>query len=175
MATCNPWRPLKVRPGRLAGGPPKGPTVSGHRLMTAKFAPEDILKPRNPAIPPQRRCFSSKSCFFFLRRRAHRRQTTVFTTPKRVLTSVFSVFALLNQPRFAFQPASFHFIQFQKISRFHSNPQGPSLPSRLSTHSLQESLAHRQRVGPGLATRVGPGARSSAPSCGQGVDAGRRG
>jgi hypothetical protein len=35
-----------------------------------------------------------------LRRRAHRRQTTVFTTPKRVLTSVFSVFALLNQPRF---------------------------------------------------------------------------
>ena len=65
VATCNPWRPLKVRPGRLAGGPPKGPTVSGHRLMTAKFAPEDILKPRNPAIPPQRRCFSSKSCFFF--------------------------------------------------------------------------------------------------------------
>ena len=89
--------------------------------MTAKFAPEDILKPRNPAIPPQRRCFSSKSCFFFLRRRAHRRQTTVFTTPKRVLTNVFSVFALLNQPRFAFQPASFHFFQFQKISRFHSN------------------------------------------------------
>ena len=89
--------------------------------MTAKFAPEDILKPRNPAIPPQRRCFSSKSCFFFLRRRAHRRQTTMFTTPKRVLTSVFSVFALLNQPRFAFQPASFHFFQFQKISRFHSN------------------------------------------------------
>ena len=44
MATCNPWRPLKVRPGREAGGPPKGPPAVGHRLLTTKFAPEDILK-----------------------------------------------------------------------------------------------------------------------------------
>ena len=141
--------------------------------MTAKFAPEDILTPRNPAIPPQRRCFSSKSCFFFCVDGLIGANAPCLPRPDAFKQASFPCFTFVNQPRFAFQPASFHFIQFQKISRFHSNPQGPSLPSRLSTHSLQESLAHRQRVGPGLATRVGPGARSSAPSCGQGVDAGR--
>ena len=94
--------------------------------------------------------------FFFLRRRAHRRQTTVFTTPKRVLTSVFSVFALLNQPRFAFQPASFHFIQFQKISRFHSNPQGPhSHPD--SQHTLFKSPSPIVNAWPGVGHARGPG------------------
>ena len=109
MATCNPWRPLKVRPGRLAGGPPKGPTVSGHRLMTAKFAPEDILTPRNPAISPQRRCFSSKSCFFFCVDGLIGANAPCLPRPDAFKQASFPCFTFVNQPRFAFQPASFHF------------------------------------------------------------------
>ena len=118
MATGKPWRPLKVRAGREAGGPPKGPPSVGHRLLTAKFAPEGILKPRNPAIPPQRRCSSFGNLFFFCFDGLISGKAPCLPLPLRIRISIFSLFACFNQPRFTFQLASFHFVHFPNIFDF---------------------------------------------------------
>ena len=91
--------------------------------MTAKFAPEDILKPRNPAIPPQRRCFSSKSCFFFFsptgssapnhkgyhsQTRSNKRLFRVCSfepTSFRISTSVFSLYSIPKNFKISQQPS----------------------------------------------------------------------
>jgi len=141
--------------------------------MTAKFAPEDILTPRNPAIPPQRRCFSSKSCFFFCVDGLIGANAPCLPRPDAFKQASFPCFTFVNQPRFAFQPASFHFPKQSKETL-------ETLMIDLSHHRHIPSIpSSNLRVGPGAGHRRGGAAggheTQQRPACAQdgGVGSGR--
>ena len=96
--------------------------------MTAKFAPEDILKPRNPAIPPQRRCFSSKSCFFFCVDGLIGAKRTLFTTPRRVQTERLFRVLLFQPTSFRISTSVFSLYSIPKNFKISQQPSGSLTP-----------------------------------------------